>query len=155
VRIRLSAALRGEPCCTTSPIRSRGRPVHRSAEEIKHTLRKVAQGRPGDAECDRRRRAAVIQKRTGAPLDEADRLVGWDVIALHTGGTTLASASSRSARDSVWVRSSLMPIRLCQARAKNRVNVVSKDSTKCLSRRAKTGDALADDDSACQGSHVS
>ena len=40
-------------------------------QQIEHSLRAIADGRPGDAEPEKKRRAAVLQRRTGMPFEEA------------------------------------------------------------------------------------
>ena len=45
--------------------------VRAAATEIEHSLKSINEGRPGDAETDQSRRAAVVQARQRIPLDEA------------------------------------------------------------------------------------
>src|SRR5215510_4166921 len=47
--------------------------IRAAAKEIEHSLRVIAEGRPGDAEPDESRRAAVLQARRGMAFDEARR----------------------------------------------------------------------------------
>lgn len=59
------------PTSITTAARNR---VREAAGEIKNSLRKIAEGRPGDAEPDDARLADVVQVRTQAPPAEARRI---------------------------------------------------------------------------------
>ncbi len=50
--------------------------VRTCADEITHSLRAIAEGRPGDAETDETRRTAVVQVRRRVSFDEARRIAG-------------------------------------------------------------------------------
>ena len=48
--------------------------VRKCADEIKHSLRAIAEGRPGDAETEETRRSDVVQVRKGVSFEEARKI---------------------------------------------------------------------------------